>query len=62
MSTTMFHIKFDTDSDAFAGDPTVEVARILRAVSDRVKAGFTEGVIHDTNGNRVGEYALTARR
>ncbi len=68
-----FHLNMRCDSAAFhdeiEGDfkPEVEVARILRAVADKVMSG--EFVIHDNfgtsyetifdvNGNDVGRFAL----
>ena len=35
----VFTLSFDTDNDAFAGDPTPEVARILREAANRTEAG-----------------------
>lgn len=35
-----------------------EAARILRKVADEVEAGKDCGVMHDVNGNRVGEWSL----
>jgi hypothetical protein len=45
------------ESDAYREG---EVARILRAVAERVEmAGLTEGACYDINGNRVGDFRLT---
>lgn len=54
-----FILKFDTDSDAFADDPTIEIARILRHVADRVESGEDCGrylTVFDINGNDVGRF------
>ena len=56
-----FIVKFDTDNAAFENDPSIEAARILRMIADRIE---TQGcpefyqTIHDINGNDVGRYAL----
>jgi hypothetical protein len=51
-------IKFNSkDNAAFCdGNREWETARILRRIADEVENGRTEGVIHDVNGNRVGEW------
>jgi hypothetical protein len=43
------------DSDAERG---AEIARILRDVALRLDKGDEYGVIHDSNGNRVGEFIM----
>ena len=56
-----FTVKFDCDNAVFEGDPTTEIARILRRVADRVESGdglrFWETIL-DANGNDVGRFAL----
>jgi len=52
----MFQINLNTDNDAFT-DPTREVARILRALADRLE-GASPGEdypLRDINGNKVGQ-------
>jgi hypothetical protein len=53
-----FSLIFDTDNDAFTGDPTPEVVRILREAATRIESGWSEGTVYDLNGNRVGGYRL----
>lgn len=36
-----------------------EIARILSETGDKIQRGNDAGVCHDSNGNRVGEFALT---
>ena len=59
MST--FTLKIDTDSAAFEGDPSPELARILRGIADHIERGgeyeFFQTIL-DVNGNDVGRYAL----
>ena len=58
----MIHIEIKTDNAAFAGDPGVELARILNDLADRMREGtfepgdtkFSELPLMDYNGNRVG--------
>ena len=40
-----------------AGDPAEEVARILQTCMDKIDSGFTSGILHDLNGNAVGDWA-----
>lgn len=47
-----FIVQIDTGNDAFQPDPMPEISRILRAIN------CTSGYLYDTNGNRVGEFAL----
>lgn len=50
-----------TDSDAFQPDPAPELARLLRAVADRIEAEGAPSMylsIHDAGGVSVGRYAL----
>ena len=53
-----FTLTIDTANDAFTGDPTAEVARILREATRRVVIGVTEGRLKDANGNTVGTFSL----
>ena len=63
----MFAIKIKTDNAAFDGALPPEVARILRdlaqqiADSDGDAEDDQEGYLYDSNGNRVGTWALNGR-
>lgn len=65
----MFTIRINTDNEAFKsqfsfdadGEPELdeeatEVREIIRKVSRQLKAGYTEGVCIDSNGNKVGRW------
>lgn len=54
-----FTLTFDCDNDAFADDPSDEIARILDNVARRVNDGARDGKIMDVNGNTVGNFTLT---
>ena len=58
----MFTLSIETDNDAFhtPGPPADEVARILRAVADRLDGitGDDHGKCRDANGHTVGEWQL----
>lgn len=61
--TKTFHLYIDTDNDAFTPEPNAELARILRAIADKVEGGEWLGqflTVFDANGNDVGRYALKA--
>jgi hypothetical protein len=52
-----FQLEIKTGNAAFEGDLwSEEVAHILRKTAKLIEAGFAEGVIHDTNGNKVGYF------
>ena len=56
-----FTLQFDTGNEAFADNPDLEIARILRTVADRIENGDrydTFRNILDLNGNIVGVFAL----
>lgn len=53
-----FTLTMNTDNDAFAADPTAEIARILRKTAQRIVNGTTEGRVLDVNGNTVGTFTL----
>lgn len=54
MST--FRLEIKTTNAAFEEDPGPELARLLREAADKVENGTVTGILHDYNGNRVGEY------
>jgi hypothetical protein len=60
---TTFTVKMDCDNAAFGEDDwerTLEIARILRKIADKVEAGQGMAVwetILDANGNDVGRFA-----
>jgi hypothetical protein len=53
-----FSLKLNTDNDAFAEDPALEVARILREAADKLESGCTGSQLRDGNGNKVGQFTL----
>ena len=58
----MLTIKIKTDNDAFQHEcREYEITNCLNDVSNKITNGFTIGIIHDTNGNKVGTYKLTNR-
>lgn len=53
-----FVLTFDCDNDAFCPDATDEILVILDRVRRDIANGSTDRAVLDSNGNRVGEYAL----
>jgi len=54
----MFTVKFNTANEAFE-EPATEIARILRAIANKVEAGIDIGdakPIADINGNIIGQF------
>ena len=53
-----FSLEFETDNDAFAENPEIEISRILHLIADKV---HTEdgGFIRDANGNQIGTWDYT---
>jgi len=55
----MFRLEIETGNAAFQdGLGDLEVARILKEVTNRILGGFTEGAVFDMNGNRVGKFVM----
>lgn len=56
-------IKVKMDNEAFTDDPTAELARILRALSDRLEGASPDESfpLRDLNGNKVGECIIRGR-
>lgn len=56
---TEFTMTFDTGNAAFDdGDGQHEAGRIVSLVAARIRTGHEGGVIHDINGNRIGQWSL----
>jgi hypothetical protein len=54
--------KFELDAmgnEAFKKHPEAETSRLLRVVADGVEMGLVNGVLHDYNGAKVGQWELT---
>lgn len=60
MRRLKFTLEFDMENAAFAPSYTRdEVARILLDIHNRVLHDQrTEGIIHDVNGNNVGQWSM----
>ncbi|KKN69062.1 hypothetical protein LCGC14_0445340 [marine sediment metagenome] len=53
------HTTITLDDAAFTEDlRSEELGRILRRQADRVEAGYTSGVMLDTNGNSAGDWCI----
>ena len=53
-----FTMTFETTNEAFAEDPEIEVASLLRRIASKVESGYTSGPVRDINGNTVGRWSL----
>ncbi len=52
-----FSVYIDCDGDAFAEDPTPEIARLLKQIAQRMEQdGESCGGLRDTNGNSCGGF------
>lgn len=61
-TATKFTLEIETTNDAFAEDPSAEVAAILRDLADDIEGSALDGFrrsIRDSNGNRVGTASTT---
>ena len=58
----MFTLEIETENDAFTGDPTLEIARILTDVASKLRSWHSEEYeehwLRDVNGNKVGRWQL----
>lgn len=54
-----FKLLINTDNSSYEGESLrPEIARNLDAIRIQIERGYTEGIIHDTNGNSVGDYII----
>lgn len=51
-------IEFKTSGSAFDEYGDQEVKRILEKIIEQVEMGYSQAVIMDINGNRIGEWSL----
>lgn len=56
--TNMFTLSIETKNEAFNIHKGMELARLLREVASKVERGLEFGTINDSNGNRVGFWAV----
>lgn len=56
----MFKAEFSTGNAAFDDAPASEAGRILREIARKIEQGESlgGGPIHDTNGNRIGQWTF----
>ena len=57
----MLKVRIETKNAAFEARQGYESARILREIANKLDSGINEGVCHDHNGGRVGEWKLSKR-
>jgi hypothetical protein len=58
----IFEFKIDNRNAAFTGGGDAEVARLLRQVADRIKAGEDCGDLMEFSGNRCGKWFMDNER
>jgi hypothetical protein len=54
----MFKLKFETDNAAFVDGGIDEVSDILQGICKMIYRGETDGLVHDTNGNKIGKWSM----
>jgi hypothetical protein len=54
-----FKCTINMDNAAFGEAPEFELVRLLDVITGRLKSGYTEGVLMDANGNKVGRWDIT---
>ena len=52
-------IVFQIDNAAFVDDFAGEVNAILESVSQQIRQGQREGILRDSNGNKVGSFTIS---
>jgi hypothetical protein len=55
-------MEVDCDNAAFDDIPASELAGIIEKARRAIMRGQFDGVCYDSNGNRVGEWAVTGER
>lgn len=53
-----FKVSIPSMGNAAFEEPHLELATILKKVVGKLEYGESCGIIHDTNGNRVGEWSI----
>lgn len=54
-------LKIEMENQAFSEEPNYEVSRILKELADKIEnRGIDTYVLHDINGNSVGEFEVGA--
>lgn len=55
-----FRSEYETDKngDYILDSQATEVRRLLRQIQLKLSDGYTDGVLIDVNGNRVGEWSI----
>lgn len=54
-------LKIEMENQAFSEDANYEVSRILKELADKIEnRGIDTYVLHDINGNNVGEFEIGA--
>ena len=56
-----FKMEFNTDNAAFEENYLLQIDTIMDIVIDQLAGAETEGVIYDTNGNKIGKWELNRR-
>lgn len=55
-----FKLEFEIGNDTFfGGDRGEEASCVLQEVAESVARGNESGTIHDSNGNRIGQYEMS---
>lgn len=57
-----FSLEFEMDNEAFADFPQGEAKWILGQVIEKLGSGFRAGLVHDSNGNKVGKWLIDKER
>ncbi len=55
------NIKFNTDNASFReydGDLNIETSNILKDILSKINQDINEGILHDTNGNKIGQWSV----
>ena len=53
-----YSLDIDSGNQAVVDDPAEAIANALEIQALRLRNGWTEGTVRDTNGNRIGEWHL----
>lgn len=53
-----FKVEIDTSNAAFEDEASIEVARLLKDIINKLEHGQYKGAVRDINGNKVGSFQL----
>lgn len=58
IANVSFNLNIDTGNQAMTDDPHFEMVRVLEDIQRTLIDGYDQGMVLDTNGNRIGTWKI----